>query len=196
MNYLVSVNEIAEILNLTARRVQQLAENGVIPKPVARKYALKPTVQAYVQYIRQNQEVKNAGSATQADLIAEQYRLTKVRADRFELDLGQQRGDLLPRVQTQAAWTAMVAHMRARLLSIPTKAAPLVIACQRHAEAERTIKQFIYEALSELKETEIEITPVGTPDIEDDGAIGLSDGSTSTPADRKRVGGRKKKVIK
>lgn len=48
MQLLYKVAVIARFLNLTERRVQQLARDGIIPKPEKGKYDLVGCVQGYI----------------------------------------------------------------------------------------------------------------------------------------------------
>jgi hypothetical protein len=51
MQLLYKVAVIARFLNLTERRVQQLARDGIIPKPEKGKYDLVGCVQGYIGYL-------------------------------------------------------------------------------------------------------------------------------------------------
>ena len=50
---LYPVKTIASILNLTERRVQQLAHEGIIPKAERGKYDLIGCVRAYIKYLQE-----------------------------------------------------------------------------------------------------------------------------------------------
>jgi phage terminase Nu1 subunit (DNA packaging protein) len=45
--------EMAEMLQLSPRRLQQLATEGIIPKISRGRYELAPVVQAYINYLRE-----------------------------------------------------------------------------------------------------------------------------------------------
>ena len=60
------------------------------------------------------------------------------------------KGDLVPANEVSEAWTALVAAMRARLLSIPTKAAPMVVVIEDQNKAKDIIKKHVNDALAEL----------------------------------------------
>lgn len=47
------VATIAKLFNLTERRVQQLAKEGVIPKPEKGKYDLIGCVRGYIAYLQE-----------------------------------------------------------------------------------------------------------------------------------------------
>jgi len=49
----VSVNYLADIMNISTRRVQQLANQGVIPKSKGGMYDYLPCIQGYLAYLRE-----------------------------------------------------------------------------------------------------------------------------------------------
>jgi hypothetical protein len=49
---IVSSRELGEILNLTERRIHQLAKEKLIPRNVRGQYDLALSVQAYVRYLK------------------------------------------------------------------------------------------------------------------------------------------------
>ena len=54
-----------------------------------------------------------------------------------------------------AAWEAMTANMRSKMLAIPSKAAPAVYAAESLNEAKSILKDEINEALAELSGVEV-----------------------------------------
>ena len=71
---------IAMLLMITDRRLRQLAQEGIVPKATHARYPLVGCVQGYVKYLQQ----LKSGTDERA---SEATRLTKVRADSYELDL-------------------------------------------------------------------------------------------------------------
>lgn len=59
-------------------------------------------------------------------------------------------GDLLEKAEVSAGWQRMAGTIRARLLVLPAKIAPLVIGLESIAEVEAVIADAIHEALREL----------------------------------------------
>lgn len=140
-----SVATIAKLLNITERRVQQLAKENVIPKADKGKYDLVGCIQGYITYL---QNVISQGECR--DLKHERTRLTKFQADRVLIDLQviQGKAVLIPDVEKQVA--DMIAIVRARLLGLPNKLAPIIINETDVNVIEGIIKNSIYEALQEL----------------------------------------------
>jgi len=164
-----SLAVIARLLDLTERRVQQLAHDGVIP-PAARtgaergRYDLVGAVRGYVRYLRDQATSSQSGIA---DLGTERARLVKAKADLAEMDAGSRRGDLLPAAEVEEAWIAVLARLRARLLVLPDRLAPLVHEETTIAGARASIRGIITEALAELSSLPVTAAPdperAGTP---------------------------------
>jgi len=141
------VSTIAKLFNLTERRVQQLAKDGVIPKANKGKYELVSCVQGYIHYLQERAMGKD--SAPQ-DTYTERARLLKAQADKTELEVGTLKGNLLQIEQVESSWLTMVTSCRSRLLTIPSKSAHQIAALKEPQEIERFLKRTIYEALAEL----------------------------------------------
>lgn len=143
---------IARLLDLTERRVQQLARDGVIPAstrsgPDRGRYDLVGTVRGYVRYLREQATRSQTGTA---DFGVERARLIKAKADLAEMDAQIRRGDLLPAGDVEEAWIAVLARLRARLLVLPDRLAPLVHEETTIAGTRAQIRDAIAEALAEL----------------------------------------------
>ncbi len=64
------VETIAELLNLTPRRVYQLTKEGIIPKASRGRYELVPAVRGYIKYLRDraiNADVKDGDTDPNKD---------------------------------------------------------------------------------------------------------------------------------
>ncbi|AVM76212.1 terminase small subunit, Nu1 [Magnetospirillum gryphiswaldense] len=138
---------IAKLLDLTERRVQQLGRDGTIPKAERGRYDLVGAVQGYVRYLR-DQASRNQGGP--ADFGAERARLVKAKADLAEMEAAERRDELLPATAVEDAWTEILARLRARLLVLPDRLAPVVFEETTIAGARTLIRQGIAEALTEI----------------------------------------------
>ena len=86
-----SASQIGELLEVSSRRLQQLAAEGVIPKPAKRgRYDLAATVRGYVGFLR-NRVTNTPGG----ELRDQQIRETKERADKLALENERRRGVLV-----------------------------------------------------------------------------------------------------
>jgi phage terminase Nu1 subunit (DNA packaging protein) len=141
------VSTIAKLFGLTERRVQQLAQEGIIPKPEKNQYELVGSVRSYIDYLQQRAFGKGA---VPQDTHLERARLLKAQADMAEIELAERTGSLVTVERVEADWTDMVAACRAKMLSIPTKTAYQIAHLENPQEIEKFLKRTIYEALGEM----------------------------------------------
>lgn len=123
-------------------------------------------------------------------LESERTRLASAQAEKTELEVETIKGNLIPSENVESVVNNMVSSFRAKMLSLPTKAAPSVVQMADVAEAENLLRDYVYEALTELSEYESE--KYSTRDDKQGGKVS----SATSSADSKPVGGRKKKTVK
>ncbi len=145
------VSTIAKLFDITERRVQQLAKDGIIPKPDKGKYELIGSVRGYIKYL---QERAYGKEITHADAHLEKTRLIKIQTDIAEIDLKKLKGKLVAIEDVEHEWSSLVTAFRSRLLSLPNKAAHSVIGVKEHHKIENKIRDMINEALTELSKYE------------------------------------------
>ena len=115
-------------------------------------------------------------------------RTRKMAADAriAEIELRKVEGELVIAEEVVDAWTSVVGAVKARLLSIPTKAAPIVANENQAGECQIILEDLINEALEELSNYD----PTTNPTSTSAGASEESDDDiqpTTTPK-RKSVG--------
>lgn len=177
------VSTIAKLFGLSERRIQQLAQEGIIPKPDKNQYELVGCVRAYINYLQQRAFGKGAAPK---DTHLERARLIKAQADIAELDLAQRTGALITVDRVESDWMTMVNSCRSKLLSIPTKCAYQVMALDNPEEIQKYLERTIFEALSELADYEIDDD---TQNISTDDETGDLDLDAATRDDGEPVGG-------
>ena len=146
---------IAKLLDLTPRRVQQLAADGVIPKAERGKYDLVGAVRGYVRSLRERAAAGATGAAAYGKHRA---RLTQARAAMAAMEREQLSKELIPADDIEGAWLAVTAIMRSRMLAIPAKLAPRMLAIKDANAARELIEAQVHDALKELASVTIEIT--------------------------------------
>lgn len=114
---IVGTQKLAEILDLTDRRIQQLVTEGVLDKVGRGKYDLVKSVQSYIAYqINTLKARQSTGSK-----LDEETRLLKERADQVAMENDKLRGELIPVDAVKLVWQHLVTAARSRLLAIPSK---------------------------------------------------------------------------
>ena len=143
------LSTIAKLLNLTERRVQQLAKEGIVVRDGKGKYDLVGSVRGYVKYLQDRTLGKDLAPI---DSHVEKARLLRAQADKTEMEVKALQKILLPVTQIKISWMMMLSSFRTRMLSIPAKTAHLLAAVDDNAEIERILREEIYEGLTELSD--------------------------------------------
>jgi len=84
------------------------------------------------------------------DLDQERAKLAEAQRKKLELHIAEKEYQLIPGDQVEETWLKIIEVTRSRVLSIPTKAAPLVFACKTVSEAHGFIKDAVYDALTSI----------------------------------------------
>ncbi len=84
------------------------------------------------------------------DLTAERARLAKAQADDREMKNDLARGDQITVAEFHLMVTSAFARVRAKLLALPSKMAPLVVGAKTAAEAQAMLRDTVHDALNEL----------------------------------------------
>lgn len=143
--------ECADHLFLTERRFKQLLDEGVVIRRPPSQYVLDDIREQYIKHVRGVAAGRGSGN----DLAGERARLAKQQADAQQMKNEVSRGDLLPKGEMHIAVTDAFARVRAKLLAIPSKLAPLVFGALSIAEIRDKLTDVIHEALAELSITKI-----------------------------------------
>ena len=85
-----------------------------------------------------------------SELDHERTRLTRAQADKTELEVAELRAELVRAPVIGLHWQAMVAAMRAKLLSLPSKVAPQVAGPDSLSRTQELIQAVVHEALAEI----------------------------------------------
>lgn len=149
----ISTATIAKLLDLSPRRIQQLVDEGVVPREQRGRFALIPAVRGYIHFLRE----RAVNASADADSIGRhRSRKLKEEADQLEMKSAQMRGELLPRDEVHVAVTGTLALVRSRMLAIPSKRAPMLAPEMTPAEAQAILKSAIHEVLAELAAIDID----------------------------------------
>lgn len=160
----VKTSDIAKLFGLSARRVQQLNEDGIIGmeemqvrgKP-AKKYKLIDTVNNYIGHLRKKadgvQEKKEDRLRENKKLDAE-IRFKEARAAAAEMNLAELEGKLHRSEDVENMTTDLVLTIRSALLSLPGMLAKDVSEMNDAAECSELIRTVITDILEDLSKYE------------------------------------------
>lgn len=170
----VDQKTIAQILQISDRRVRQLEKEGILVKHETEGlYYIPDCAQRFYEY-----KLKPAANA---DLDAEKALHEKAKREMAEIKLAQLRHEMHAAEDIEQVMTDMVITFRNRILGIPSKVAPLVIGLRNIGEIEDIIDEEIRNALTSL--VDYDPCMFGGEDIaEDDKVIPEDSTSSSTSA--------------
>jgi phage terminase Nu1 subunit (DNA packaging protein) len=157
------LEKVSELVQLSGRRVQQLVNEGYIPKPRKAKYHLVGVVRGVIRYWRDR--AQGGGGESGEKYAHHRARLLQARANIAEMEEAKLRAELIPAGEIQPAWEAMALHVRNHLLAVPTKVTAHVPQSVR-AQVFQLLTDAIHQALTELSETEIIAVPPKTESVE------------------------------
>lgn len=192
---LVTKAELAEIVGKSERTLTTWQKNGM-PIEVdggrgsSNLYSPAVVIDWMIQQeINRRIAEHGGGDGDFYDYESERARLTHHQANKADLEEQVLRGKLIPEETVERVWTDMIASFRAKMLSIPTKAAHQFLELEDLNHAQDLLKDHIHEALLEISDYE--------PEDYDLEAVpeGRVDGGAATGNDGERLGGRETPTI-
>jgi hypothetical protein len=118
-------------------------------------------------------------------------RKVNAEAEIAELELAKVRGELVIAEDVVKAWDDVLSALKGKLLSIPTKAAPVVSAEPEAGSCQKILEDLINEALEELSNYEPNIDPTAAASSQPSEEADTGTKASAAPK-RKRVGRPKK----
>ena len=144
---------IAEILDLSERRVRQLVTDGILPKNSERgRYELIPCVRGYIHWLR-DRSLYGEAKAKQENIISlDEARRRKLiaEAELAELELEKERGEVVDIEATEKSWSDVLGNVRAKILALPTTIAPVVSVEDDQKIVKELLTKAVEQALTEL----------------------------------------------
>lgn len=151
----ITVNSAAleKIIGVSDRRIRQLAEENIIIRAAKGRYKLMDSITNYILTLKVQMEANNAESVDgEIDLEEEKAIHERVKRHISELKLQTMRGELHKSEDVERVMMDMLASIRAKLLSMPTKLAPILVSRSEIDFVRNTISREVTEALNELKD--------------------------------------------
>ena len=153
---LQSTDIIAKLFDLDVRRVQQLAKEGILPAASQRpyKFDLLPTVKAYIRYLRDRANGKEAKTAdtvkAEADKLRAEADLKQSKAKIAELQLKELEGKMHRSEDVEALTNDLVYTARSMIMALPGRLAMDVVQAGSANDASALIRTECYKILAEL----------------------------------------------
>jgi phage terminase Nu1 subunit (DNA packaging protein) len=138
---------LGKVLGISRASIANMATDKILPRADRGRFSLAACVQAYIRH-----KAVTAGGDDVANLTVERTRLAKAKADEAEREAKVLSGKLVPASDIDAAWIATAGMVRTRILAVPKKIAPRVIALKTATEAESLMQKELHAALAALAE--------------------------------------------
>ena len=158
---MATIAEAAEHLFIDERTLKKHLDEGNVTRQPRGAYELDTVRREYLTYL------KNAASGrsqeTNTKRVDAGTRKDEAIAERYELEVAQKRGELIPRAEVVAGLSAAFARVRAKLLALPSRMAPVVITLASAPEIQEKLTDVVNEALDQLAGTSIAGVSEGRP---------------------------------
>lgn len=145
----VSSTELALVLGLTRRRIEQLAQDGTIQKVKRGKFNLCDSVQRYIKFLSREELSEDDAKLEREKRIAE-VTLKESKAQIAKLEADELNGKMHRSEDVQAVTEDLIYTIRSVLMSLPGRLAMDAAAAQTPAEASDIIRSEIYKAMREI----------------------------------------------
>lgn len=145
----VTTTELASVLGLSGRRVQQMVQDGTLVTVRRGHLNLADAVQRYIRFISidpaTEEDVKIERGRRQSEAIMKASKATIAKLEAEEL-----RGNMHRSEDVAAMTEDLVYTMRSMLVALPGRLAVDVASAQTAAEAAEIIRTEVYSLMSEL----------------------------------------------
>jgi len=123
-----------------------------------------------------------------ADYEEARARKVAAEAEITELELAKVRGELVVAEDVVSAWSDTLSSLKAKMVSIPSKAAPIVAAEDSAGGCQQVLEDLIREALEELSNYDPKIDAANTQRTTATPEEGDASSEATSAPKRKRVG--------
>ncbi|MBM7592267.1 hypothetical protein [Brevibacillus fulvus] len=143
---ILTTKQFSELLDLSPRRIQQLAEEGVLVKVSRGQYKLIESIRNYIA------QLQSRASEQEVDYYREKALHEKAKREKAELTLMVMKGELHRSEDVRFVMNDMIAAFRSKMLNIPAKIAPQLVGKKKHSDIQHMLAREVRDALAELSE--------------------------------------------
>ena len=138
-----NTGELAKLLNITQRRVNQLAEEKIITRQPEGDFVLPQAIAEFYSFKFQSDEA--------IDFMAEKALHEKAKRELAELELQKRRNEVHDAADVELVMTDMLTNLRSQLLGLPAKMAPQ-LANRDKDYIDQTLTDEIHARLTEISD--------------------------------------------
>lgn len=145
----VSTTELARVLGLSARRIQQMAQDGTMPTASKGRFRLNDSVQRYITFITGNKVSEEEAKIERTRKMAE-AQIKAAKATVAKLEASELQGRMHRAEDVEAITGDMANTLRSLLLALPGRLAVDTNNAKTPAEASVVIRNAVYEVMEEM----------------------------------------------
>lgn len=145
---MVTLPELASLLGVTGRRIQQLVQDGKMSSDGKGKYPLFANVQAFIEEKTKEREEKK--SKDEIDRIKSETAIKKARATIATMEAQELLGKMHRSEDVQAMTEDLLYAVRNALLALPGRLAVETAAASEPKETSVLIRDEVYQIMGEL----------------------------------------------
>lgn len=148
----VSASVLGDLLGVTDRRVRQLAEEGIFIRVSKGRYSLPESIKNYITTLKMQNDILTSGQEEGIDLELEKAIHERIKRHQSEIKLALMKGEVHRSDDVEQVMTDMLTSFRTRLLNIPSKVAPMLVARNEAGHIRDMLTNEMVEVLEELKD--------------------------------------------
>lgn len=148
----VNATVLADIIGVTDRRIRGLAEEGILVRASKGRYNLKESLINYILTLKVAREEPASSSDDFLDLDSVKAKHEVVKMHMSELKLHLMDGTMHKSEDVRAVMCDMLVAFRTKLMSLPSKAAPVLANMYDAAQIQTYIEKEMTDILMELRQ--------------------------------------------
>jgi len=148
----VASSVMANLLSVTDRRVRDLAQEGILVKSSRGRYELASSLKNYIVHLKTNNDIREAKAPHEVDYDEERALHERAKREKAELELMVIKGSMHMAEDVRTVLNDMLARFRSKVLSMPSKLAPVLVARKNIGFIQDEIQRACIETLEELKD--------------------------------------------
>jgi phage terminase Nu1 subunit (DNA packaging protein) len=147
----VSTKDLAQILKITPRRIQQLAQKEVLRREADGTFKAHESIEDYYRWKATETNWHTGRGKAREEYAHEHALLEKAKKEMAELTLGVMTGTLVYADDVEAQTFSRILTCRTRLLGMPAKLAHRIAASKTVGKIESLLREEILQAMDALK---------------------------------------------
>lgn len=146
---IVNSTELAVVLSVSVRRVQQMVQDGTLTTVERGKFNLSDAVGQYIRFLTSGQDSEEARKTERARTLADlQIKSSKATIEKLRAE--EVRGNMHRAEDVKAMTEDLVYTIRSAIMALPGRLAVDVAAAGSPSEASEIIKSECYKVMREL----------------------------------------------